>query len=325
MQKLFSRALAVAGVLVTAVAAAIALFVAMQAASHKNKPAMEDTPGYIFDKNYVVSLEELSGAKKLAEKLRSKEGDREKQGDVNPADYMTKDFGAGVATLSYFRYLDAMFADSPDLPSHLEGVKKLVFEKLPVDKASRLYSLYEKYLTCELELANMLSSKKDPKTPADMIRLLSDAQNFRREYLGRELADALFGADIKALEYAIRRSAIVSEKTLHGREKEILVKQLTEDMWGDQAGAVESYSLPFNRYLEKLRMYALDMAELKTEKEKAAMLKDIRSSCFPPEVVSQLEKIDAEQAKTVRDADKNPEKGVREPQPPKPGDLKGTN
>ena len=46
------------------------------------------------------------------------------------------------------------------------------------------------------------------RTPEDAIEILKQMQAFRRERLGVELADQLFGPDVKAREYAFRSTAL---------------------------------------------------------------------------------------------------------------------
>lgn len=279
-------------------AAGFAVLVAIQATSlNGGASKTEAMPGYIFDKSYPVSLDEITRARELADAFMAGENGQLRPGrEIDPANYMTKDFEINVATLAYFNYLGALFADNSGLPAHLEKVKALLVEKLPEDKAQRLYSMYENYISCELELSTALAAWKEPQSPADVARLLADAQKFRREYLGANVADALFGADIKTREYAVRRGAIVGDARLYGREKEKRVDRLTEEMWGDQAQAVSDYSLPFHRYREKLQMYARDMAEMKSDDQRTRMVRDFRTHYFSPEIVAQMEELDARTA-----------------------------
>ncbi|MDY6831380.1 MAG: lipase chaperone [Thermodesulfobacteriota bacterium] len=296
MKNSMSNILAILFTVVAVLAAGFAVLVAVQAAwIHGTIEKQAVMPGdYIFDSTYPVSLEEISGARDLADRFMTEEGQLRPGNEVSPEAYMTDGFTISVATLAYFNYLGALFADSPDLPSHLEKVKALLFEQLPEERAGMLYSLYESYLTCELELSEMLADRPEPKTAAEVVGLLAEAQQFRREYLGADVADALFGADIKTREYALRRSAVAGDTHLYGQEKEARIDRLTEEMWGDQAQAVNDYSQPFHRYREKLQVYARDMAEMETDAQREEMVKAFRNRYFSPEVVAQLEAIDVQ-------------------------------
>ncbi|MFZ5563639.1 MAG: lipase chaperone [Thermodesulfobacteriota bacterium] len=312
MKDTLNNLLAAVFTVIAVAAAAFTVLVAIQATALKGGAVSAAMPGYIFDKSYAVGLDEITRARELAEKFMTGENGQLRPGqEIDPASYMTPDFEISVATLAYFNYLGALFADNSGLPAHLEKVKALLFEKLPEDRAQRLYSLYENYISCELELSTALAGWKEPQSAADVVRLLTDAQKFRREYLGQDVADALFGTDIKTREYAVRRGAIAGDPSLYGKEKEKRVARLTEDMWGDQAQAISDYSLPFHRYREKLQMYAKDMAEMKTDEQRTEMVRGLRNLYFSPEIVAQMEEIDAQTARQ-KETDARFEQGKQE-------------
>jgi lipase chaperone LimK len=121
---------------------------------------------------------------------------------------------------------------------------------------------------------------------------LKQIQQFRRDRLGVELADKLFGADVKAKEYAFRRADIVGDKLLYGEAKEDMLKQLNEDMWGEDADAVEKHPNDYNRYKEKLLIYKKDMDEIDSDELRQKKIKEFRNEFFTPEVVKRLDKVD---------------------------------
>jgi lipase chaperone LimK len=145
------------------------------------------------------------------------------------------------------------------------------------------------------------------QTPEEAIDMLKQIQAFRRQRLGQELADRLFGTDVKAKEYAFRRAAIVRDNTLYGREKEERLAELNKDMWGDESAAVDAHRNAYNQYQETLQIYQKDLDEAASEAARQKKLRQLREEHFSPEVVAKFEEIDqqmdeaAEREKTYRE------------------------
>lgn len=256
---------------------------------------VEQEQEYIFDKTYDVSVEDLAkyhGVAKPGEKSPEDEI-QAVNAPVKPEDYFGEDFAVSIFTRKYFKHLEKLFKDSPSLSEHLKHVKEYLYAQAPPEEAEQLFKLYEKYINCEMELAKAKSDWDEPRNTQEVIDMLARIQEFRRDLLGDEAADALFGVDIKTKEYAVRRGSIVRDESLYGQEKEALIAELTDDMWGDQAQEIESHSLPYNRYQEKLKMYELDMSEMETEEEKQELINEFRNQLFEPDIVARLEEVDA--------------------------------
>jgi lipase chaperone LimK len=130
-----------------------------------------------------------------------------------------------------------------------------------------------------------------PKTTEDAVDFLHKIQDYRREFFGRDVADVLFGASVKAEEYPMRRSAILGDKNIYGAEKEKKLKQLNEDMWGEEADKVDAYAEPYIRYKEKLAMFEKDFSEM-NEDEKQVQIRAIREEIFTKNQVKRLEDVD---------------------------------
>ncbi|MFP4474592.1 MAG: lipase secretion chaperone [Desulfatibacillaceae bacterium] len=269
---------------------------------------LEDDSGYIFDKSHNIRLEDVAGARKSVNFTSGRDASASADADgltesnksssrtIKVDEYFAGDDRFGVVvdsyTLKYFKHLQSMFEDSRDLEGHLQEVKAYLLSQFPREEAARLFEIYEKYLRTEMELAQQQRNWGAPQSAEDVVAMLRRIQEFRREKLGRELADALYGADVKAREYAVRRGSIVGDDTLYGAEKEEMIGRLNEDMWGDEAEAVNTYPKPYNQYREKLEMYKKDLEELPGEALREERIREFREQYFEPEVVERLEDVD---------------------------------
>lgn len=146
--------------------------------------------------------------------------------------YFAGEFVVTPYTLQYFIHLTSLFGDAKSLEEALELAREFIFSQMPPEQAQKVFELYKNYLETELALAEIQRDWGVPQTVEDVIDLLRQIQEFRRERLGRAVADALFGPDIKVREYALRRGAIVRDEGLYGAQKQALIAGLSRDMWG---------------------------------------------------------------------------------------------
>ncbi len=202
-------------------------------------------------------------------------------------------FSEGVVnkyTIKFFKSLQIKFR-SLDYDSHLNSIHDYLFSRMPHDEAEQLYKLYVKYIGYEKEMAARMQSWGMPKSPEHMLEMLSRIQKSQSDYFGEETADILFGTEIKAREYPIRRKIIVSDKDLYGREKEEKLKKLNQDMWGSESESVGSHKTDYDNYREKLDIYSKDLLEL-TEDERKKKIYSYRKNFFSPEAVKKMEEVD---------------------------------
>jgi lipase chaperone LimK len=277
-------------------------------------PAKHEDGEYIFDKSYQISLEDVQKARtplsfdKSAQQTgflpddstenQEPETDAPQQ-KLSPED-LKKIFSEGLinshTTFKYFKHLEHMFRKSASIDEHLELVKKHLFSEFPESEAQQLFDTYKKYLECEIALLEEYRNLSNVKSMNEAIEMLKKIQEFRRSRLGKDLADKLFGADVKAKEYAFRRADIVGNNALYGKEKEDLLKKLNEDMWGDESNAVEKFEpdtpIAWQRFNEKQAIYQKDLDELASEDAKEARIKEYRTDFFSPDVVKRLEEVD---------------------------------
>jgi lipase chaperone LimK len=195
-------------------------------------------------------------------------------------------------TLKFFMAMDEKFKNSKDLEDHLERARQYLYSVMSPDEAEKVLALYKIYMNYQISLANKSKEWGSPSTAEEAIEYLHKLQEYRREVFGRENADALFGASVKAQEYPLRRGAIIADKDLYGAEKEKKLKELNKDMWGDEANSVEGYAKPYTRYQEKLKIYQKDLSELKSDEERQARVKQFREELFTSDQVKRLDEVD---------------------------------
>ena len=262
---------------------------------------------YIFDKSYNISLEDVKKSRKSLPRNKftpestplnssPEESVQDTIAQQDPGLDLRKIFGEGLinsyTTFKYFKHLEHLFRKSTTLGEHFDEVKKYLFAEFSQTEAQTLFETYKNYLQCEMDLMDAFRNLTSAKSTEEAIETLKQIQDFRRDRLGVELADKLFGADVKAKEYAFRRADIVGDKALYGKAKEDMLSQLNGDMWGEEANAIEEHPNDYNRFKEKLLIYEKDLAEIESEEIRQAKIKEYRTDFFTPEVVKRLEKVD---------------------------------
>ncbi|MDI6796163.1 MAG: lipase secretion chaperone [Desulfatibacillaceae bacterium] len=273
-----------------AVLAAVIVFALLARQEEKQEAA------YIFDKTHPVSFQDIADARGAIETdLEKAASSAASPGVLEKSDlekYFAGEFVVTPYTLQYFIHLTSLFKDAASLEEALELAREFIFSQMPQDQAQKVFALYKNYLETELALAETQRDWGVPQTIDDVIDLLRQIQDFRRERLGRAVADALFGPDIKVREYSLRRGAIVRDDELYGAQKQALIAGLSQDMWGQDAGLVESYHTPYNRYQEKLEMYKRDLAEMASPEAAQSLIREFREEFFTPEQVLALDEVD---------------------------------
>ena len=262
---------------------------------------------YIFDKSYNISLKDVKKSRKSLPQKEltpdSTSSTPDESGEMaaaiaqqDPGLDLRKIFGEGLinsyTTLKYFKHLEHLFKKSKTLGEHFDEVKKYLFAEFSEKEARTLFETYKNYLQCEMDLLEEFRNLTSAKSTDEAIETLKQIQAFRRDRMGVELADKLFGADVKAKEYAFRRADIVGDDSLYGQTKEEMLKRLNEDMWGKDAGAIEEHPNDYNRYKEKLRIYKKDLEEIESEEMRQTQIKEFRTEFFTPEVIKRLDEVD---------------------------------
>jgi len=201
-------------------------------------------------------------------------------------------------TLSFFRFLERRFAvqSVKHLKDHFNAVETYLFSHCNESEAQRLFEIYKKYLQCQIELETSPLYRAKTVDAKLLLALLYEIQNFRREKLGKETADALFGREVKEREYLLRRAMIIDDNTLYGKDKEDRLHKLKHDMWNDEAISIGEDNNPYNRYQLKLRLYQKDLSEL-DEKHRKLKIEEFREDFFSQDEIERLREVDQRLAK----------------------------
>jgi len=204
-----------------------------------------------------------------------------------------KFFSSGVATpftVKFFKFLQRRFRDM-DFDAHLRAVEEYLNQTMDPRRAAEMFELYKRFINYEKGLAETAKGWAMPKTTRDAIKYLRNVQEYRRNFFGNEMADVLFGAQVKHQEYSIRKQDIINQKDLYGADKEKQIQKLRREMWGDDAATIDSNLRPYDQYREKLAVYDKDLGEL-NEADKQAKIREYREQFFTSEQVARLEKVD---------------------------------
>lgn len=201
-----------------------------------------------------------------------------------------------IYTVRFFKFIQNQM-EFTTREQHLQEVKKYLYSVLDPQKADEMFALYEKFLDYEIGLREKTKSWSQPRTSDELLRYLQTIQNYRREIFGTEEADAMWGAEVKAREYSIRKNGIMHDQNLYGDEKEKKIGALKQEMWGADAASIEdppqSDPEKFTSYQEKQAVYQKDLGEM-TPQQRAEKIKEFRQELFSPEQVARLEKVDEE-------------------------------
>jgi lipase chaperone LimK len=226
---------------------------------------------YIFDKNFRANKtnQESSGNKYLSHGLVTAE------------------------ILKLFRFLQQKFEvkSITDFSDHYHEVRQYLHSRFKEEEAERLFEIYRKYLPCQIKLTNDSKYEVKSTDPKHLLTLLYTIQTFRRDQMGKENADALFGREVKDKEYFIRRGMIIVDNILYGKEKESRLRKLKNDMWNGEAILIGEESNPYNRYQLKLQLYQKDLSEL-VEAGRKLKIEEFRKEFFSKEQIKRLHDVD---------------------------------
>lgn len=193
-------------------------------------------------------------------------------------------------TIRFFKYIQNMFRDK-NYDEHIAAVKEYLMSVMDEGEAERLVEYYKKFLKYENEAAALISSEGRLDSAGDYLQLLAKIKKLQVNYFGIEDAEILFGAELKAQEYPVRRGSIMYDNSLYGKEKEARIAELNRDMWGGQADEIENSRKPYVQYQDKLSIYDKDLKEMDAA-SRAVKIREFRENIFPPDVVARLDEVD---------------------------------
>jgi lipase chaperone LimK len=247
--------------------------------------------GYVFDRNSKIGMKDVMIYL----------GKGEFKAD-DAKDYFKKD-AINSYTMKYFFFLDDKFKDSRNIEELLQSVRDYLNKVMPQDEADKLFAVYKTYVYYQRDVHDKTTTWGRPSTPEEAIDYLHKLQDYRRKVFGDENADVLFGPSVMLREYPIRRGMIIGNQELYGAEKEKKLNDLKKDMWGNEADTIDNDTEPLDRYNEKLKIYQKDMAEMTSDEERQAKIRQFREELFTPEQLRRLDDVD----RSAADEKKNEE------------------
>lgn len=218
----------------------------------------------------------------------------------NPREYFSENI-VNVYTVRFFKFIQTQIGYT-NREEHLAAVKAYLHSVLDPRKAQEMFTLYEKFLDYEIGIHEKVKSLSAPQSAAELLRYLQNIQDYRRDFFGADLADALWGAEVMAREYSIRKNSITADPHLYGAEKEKRLAALKEEMWGEDAAQIEDPPQTdpekFAGYQEKQAIYQKDLQELPADR-RLEKIREFRKEYFSQEQVTRLDQVD-EQIATER-------------------------
>jgi len=213
----------------------------------------------------------------------------------DPRKYFSKEI-INSYTVKYFKFLQREIKYI-SREKHLKEVREYLHSVMDPDKADEIFALYEKFIDYEAAITEKAKSWAEPRTADELLRYLQSVQDYRREVWGVEVADAMWGAEVKADEYSIRKNSIKLDPDLYGTEKEKRINALKEDMWGADAALIEEPPKDdpekYSKYQEKQALYQKDLEELSAA-ERMEKIKEFRRDYFSSDQIARLEQVDEE-------------------------------
>lgn len=209
---------------------------------------------------------------------------------IKESGYLTSGKTVNKHTIRFFKYIQNMFRDR-SYDEHIAAVREYFMSVMDPAEADSLVEYYKKFLKYEDEAASLISSEGELNSSEDYLQLLAKIKKLQVKYFGAEDSEILFGAEIKAQEYPVRRGAILYDDKLYGKDKEAQIAELNRDMWGDQASEIENSRKPYIKYQDKLSIYDKDLKEM-DEASRSEKIREFREGIFPPDVVERLDEVD---------------------------------
>lgn len=261
----------------------------------QDAPSYQDTPIYVFDKNSGPAIAENNESEKEIDAIKAYDPAAETPETASKESAVIKDLfsriivGSGT-TLRYFKWLGHECRKAASEEEHLALVRERIFSRFPPEEARQLFDTYRRYLACEMEAAKLSRRFGRISSVEEGLLLLREIQAYRRENLGKDLADRLYGEQVKESEYSIRRAAIIRDNTLYAMEKQDQLRRLDQDMWGETLETENDLSNAdaYARYRDALSLHQKDLDEITSEADRQAYINDLRGQYFPPDAVARI-------------------------------------
>jgi len=249
--------------------------------------AQDAVKNYLIDQNRRIGVEETSIA--IGLNLPSKTGEQSSNqapsnSDENAEGLIANDQSGGLPEhnlADYFRYLQTNIGEGRSPSEHTEAIQEHLLSTLSPETAGELIDLYEKFTNFERDAVTRAEEWDMPESADETLGLIGNMQAYQQEYFGPEMADSLFGAEMKVMEYNARRAIIINDSQVSASEKERLLDQLGAGMWGEEAyREMNKNKDPYDILDEKLLVYGHELAALDPDTRKQE-IQNMRDEILP--------------------------------------------
>ncbi|MBF0202412.1 MAG: hypothetical protein HQK66_14110 [Desulfamplus sp.] len=193
------------------------------------------------------------------------------------------------ATLrEYMHSLYFDYRDSKDREEFMENIRKRLLGEFSHETAMKLIKIYEAYIDCELSIQEQIPAFGTPSNEADFLVIQNEIFTFRKNALGDELADRLFGDEYYRSIFKIMGKKIYDNDSLYGAEKEMQLKQLAAEIYGNDSGREPFDKTGESLYREKLLLYKKDMAEM-NQAQRKQLIREFRKEYLSMEEIEAIE------------------------------------
>jgi len=193
-------------------------------------------------------------------------------------------------TVRIFKKLRTKFKDVRSIDELCKKVYDHFLANHSQEDADILFKVFKAYLNCEFSMIEKSSKWKVPNTAEGLQQYIDKALNFRKDALGDDFADRLYGIEHKKLSYKIQKAIIAKDPNLYGHEKDKMIESLAFDLWGNEyEEALHSESpRPYDAYKEKLALYKKDFEEM-DEDQKNRIINEFKQEMLSPKLIKNLE------------------------------------
>ncbi len=179
-------------------------------------------------------------------------------------------------------------------PELLKNFDRWLEKNYSKEEAARIREIFLKYLDYvdRMQKPGFFSGKETLREQIEKIRRL------RREIFGQEVADILFRAEEKSVDYALGVRELQQDKTLDEKTRKERIAELAGNLPPEVKDSV-LYKDPRQKFIEEEKEAAVDLESLPPE-ERAQKIHELRVKHFGPEATERLEKLDVETEQRVQ-------------------------
>lgn len=224
--------------------------------------------------------------------------------EINDSDIMSlrelfKDSIINKHTIKITDALRLKFGDSiDDMNTHFRQVEDFIRTQINDEaKVRDLMSFYSKYTKYEMDQVYDPHPlwMETPENPDAAIALNTHKQGYLRGIFGQDVADTLWGHEMKAYEYKMKELEILRENIYGAQVKEQLIADLRKEYFeSDDTASEQNTPMDYDAQLYvKLAIYADELMAM-TDEERNNKIREFRNEIYPSGQAEQMEILDGQ-------------------------------